>query len=323
MAEPYSDFSARQTVLRVLELITPAGSTTHHTSNPLGLIPGATIFEAVRDGQTAIAGETMYEEVEVSLPSGKKGKQGKKEVVKVKRELASAENPFSDWKTTEWVSAPTSQLPLSQPPLEAQSCVKSIQVSPFNPPPPHLKQQGHQLYLTVSILEGDVYTLVCASRGWYVSKSNVNVFDPTPRSDGFTHSLVDLLHSISPLFSERLALLAPLSQEAPKSEPIATVPVPQYEPAYSFLAPTPKSVPAEPLRSQMAYLHTGATTADALDAARDWNEELQNVRELPRDSMQERVLREKMAQKTWAEFNAASIRVIMAIAVSLHLNTLM
>ena len=131
--EPYSDFSARQTVLRMLELIAPAGSTSHHTANPLGLSPGATIFEAVRDGQTAITGEPVYEEVEVALPSGKKGKQGKKETVKVKRELASAENPFSDWK--EWTSAPTSQLPLSQSPIEALSCVKSIQVSPFNPPP--------------------------------------------------------------------------------------------------------------------------------------------------------------------------------------------
>ena len=310
----------------MLELITPPGSTTHHTSNPLGLLPGATIFESVRDGLTATPGEAVYEEVEVSLPSGKKGRQGKKETVKVKREISSTENPFSDWKTTEWSSAPLSTLPLSQAPTEAQACLRGIQVSPFNPPPPPWTPPGHQLDRTLSILEGDVYTLVCCSRGWYVSRSNVNTFDPTPRSpsDGCTHSLIDLLHTLSPLFSERLALLAPLSQEPPKREPIAIVPVPQYEPAYSFLAPTPGKGPAaEPLRAQMAYLHTGATTADALDAARDWNEELQNVKELPREGMQERVLREKMAHKTWAEFNAASIRVVMAIAVRLFCVSLM
>ncbi len=67
----------------------------------------------------------------------------------------------------------------------------------------------------------------------------------------------------------------------------------------------------------MAYLHTGATVADSLDAARDWNEEIQGIKELPRKSMQERVVREKMAQKTWAEFTQASIRVVLAVAVSL------
>ena len=128
-------------------------------------MPGATIFENVRDGETAVAGEPVYEEVEVALPSGKKGKQGKKEMVKIKREISQTENPFSDWKTTGWASAPLSALPIYQAPTDALACVKSIQVSPFNPPLPHLKQQGHQLYLTVSILEGDVYTLVCASRG--------------------------------------------------------------------------------------------------------------------------------------------------------------
>jgi protein TIF31 len=73
----------------------------------------------------------------------------------------------------------------------------------------------------------------------------------------------------------------------------------------------------ELLRTQLAYLHTGATTADALDATRDWNEEIQGVKELPHESMQERVLREKMAQKTWAEFTQASVRGVMGVAVSL------
>lgn len=323
--EPYSDFSARQTVLRLLELIIPPGSSINHMSTPLALLPGSTIFESVRDGVvSAGASEPVYEEVEVALPSGRKGKLGKKEVVKVKREVASdSSNPFADWKG-EWRNASLAKLPLSQAPLEVSPCVRSIQLSPFNPPPPHLRQLGHQLYLQVSLLEGETVTLVCSSRGWYVSKSNVNNFDPTarPSSDGSTpgptHSLIDLLHSLSPQFSERLSQLAPLTNTPPPLEPLSTVPIPQSDPAYPFLAttPAPPSVP-ELLRTQLAYLHTGATTADALDATRDWNEEIQGVKELPHESMQERVLREKMAQKTWAEFTQASVRGVMGVAVSL------
>lgn len=309
ISEPYTELSARQHVQRLLELIAPPGTSTFSLANPLGLNPGSSIFESIRDGT---ASEPAFEEVEVAL-AGKKTK-GKKEVVKVKKE---AQHPFADWK--DGAAAPSlSKIPFSQPPLEALPCLRNIQVSPFNPPPPHLRQKGHQLYLQVSTLEGETHTLICTSRGWYVSSSNVNTFDPTPRSDGpitYTHSVIDLLHSISAQFSERLGQLPPLSTTPPALEPISTVPIPQAEPAYPFLASVPKpSVVGDIVRSQIAYLHTGALSADALDGARDWNEEIQGIKELPRGTMQERVLREKMAQKTWAEFTAASVRCVLAVA---------
>lgn len=316
--EPYSDFSARQSVLRLLELVYPAGTTAHHLTTPIALQPGTTIFESVRDGTiNSISGQSapVYEEVEVALPSGRKGKAGKKEVVKVKKEVTpDSKNAFADWK--EWRTYGFGQIPLAQPEIEAQAPVKTLQLSPFNPPPAHLRQLGHQLYLQVSLIEGEVLTLVCSSRGWFASKSNVNSFDPSPRTELF-HSLIDLLHSLSPQFSERLSHLTPLSTTPPPFEPLSTVPVPQAEPAYPWLAQVPKTAcPPEILRTQLAYLHTGATTADALDASRDWNEELQGIKELPREHMQERVMREKMLQKTLAEFNQASLRAVLSVAVS-------
>lgn len=323
MAEPYSDFSARQSVLRLIELISPPGTSAHTVAAPFGLIPGATIFELVRDGKASSSSEPTYEEVEVTVPAGRKGKGAKKEIVKVKRDVAAdTSNPFADWKA-EWQTTEFSQLAISSPITEVQPSLRSIQMSPFNPPSPYLRQQGHQLYLQVTTLEGETVTLVCTSRGWYVSKSNINHFDPSPRpgSDGATaqpyHSLIDLLHSLSSQFTERISLLQPLSTSLPLFEPISTVPIPQSEPAYSFLAPQPKpAAVSDIIRTQLAYLHTGATTADALDSARDWNEEMQGIKELPRQGIQERVLREKMAQKTWAEFTQASIRSVMSIAVS-------
>ncbi|WVR06124.1 hypothetical protein IAU60_003154 [Kwoniella sp. DSM 27419] len=312
-------FTARQSVLRLLELIAPAGTSANTTSIPLALQPGSTIFESVRDG-LLVSGETHYEEVEVALPSGRKGKGGKKEMVKVKRAVASDKtHAFADWN--EWQSTKLGDLPVAHSPLEVSPSVKTIQISPFNPPPPHLRQLGHQLYLQVSLLEGETVTVVCATRGWFVSRSNVNNFDPAPRPnpDGSvpapTHSVIDLLHSLSPLFSERLAKLAPLSAEPPSSDPISTVAIPQAEPAYPWLANLPKPATApEMLRTQLAFLHTGAYGADGVDAARDWNEEIQGIRELPRSTMQERVFREKMLQKVWSEFDQAAVRAVQSVA---------
>lgn len=246
----------------------------------------------------------MYEEFE-----GRKGK-AKKEMTKIKREVPTG-HAFTDWKA-DGEAIPLSRLPMSQPPVEAQTCLRSISLSPFNPPPPHLRQIGHQLYLQLTLFEGDILTLVCHSRGWYVPKSNS--IDEAPSSPP-THSLIDLLHSLSPKFSERLGLLPPLTTTPSPLKPISTVPILQAEPAYPWLA-IPHKATTDVLRTQLAYLHTGATVADSLDAARDWNEEIQGIKELPKGSMQERVIREKMAQKTWAEFTQASVRGVLAVAVS-------
>lgn len=237
----------------------------------------------------------------------------------MKREISGSDqaHAFVDFKEATPVSI--GQIPMSQPLMDAQVCLKGIQLSAFNPPPAHLRQQGHQLYLQITTLENDTLTLICVARGWYVSRSTTISFDPSPRNNSTpTHSLLDLLHSLSPQFSECLSHLPPLSSDPPKLEPISTVPIPQAEPSYPWLVspPTAKSTSAEILRTQMAYLHTGATSPEGLDGARDWNEEIQGVRELPKGNMQERVVREKIAQKTWAEFTSASVRSVLAVAVS-------
>ena len=309
LVEPYSEFSARQSVLRLFELLSPGG-TEANTLYQIGLNPGSTVFESIRDGT---ASAPCFREVEVSLP-GKKNK-GKKEVVKLKQE---GKHAFADWNG-EWPQRDLAILPMVGQTLEILPCLKSIQLAAFNPPPPHLKQIGHQLYLQITLLEGDTLILVCTSRGWYASRSSTSIFDPAPRSRSGEpsqplHSLVDLLHSLSPFFSDRLSRLQPLSPNPPPLEPISTVPIPQAEPAYPFLTTIRSELQPDPIKTQLAYLHTGAITADGLDGARDWNEELQGIRELPKKTMPERVMREKIAQKTYAEFTAASVRGVLAVA---------
>jgi protein TIF31 len=313
-SEAYTEFTARQMVFKLLEITAPGGTSSNNLTVPMALQGGSTIFESVRDGTAStLVPEVAYEEVDVTIPTGRKGKNGKKESVKVRREVnGNPDLPFQDWK---WRTQTFDQLPIAQPPLESAPCLRTIQLSQFNPPQPHFKQLGHLLYLQVGLLEGETSTLICTSRGWYVSKSNVNNFDPSPKSPTF-HSLFDLLHSISPKFTERLNKLAPLSLDPPALEPMSTVPIPQAEPAYPFLANIPKQNPPEILRTQCAYLHTGSTTAVGLDSSRDWNEEIQGTKDLPKNTMQARSIREKMLHKTLTEFTSASVQGVLAVAVS-------
>jgi len=81
------------------------------------------------------------------------------------------------------------------------------------------------------------------------------------------------------------------------------------------LANIPKSNPPEILRTQAAYLHTGSTTAVGLESTRDWNEEIQGTKDLPKNTMQERSMREKMLHKTLTEFTNASVQGVLAVAV--------
>ncbi|KLT45006.1 hypothetical protein CC85DRAFT_255915 [Cutaneotrichosporon oleaginosum] len=308
--EPYSESSARQAVIRLLEFIEPAGTTVNNLSTPLGVGAGASIFEEVRTG-SLYAGDSP-KDAEAKAKAAQK--EAEKKDSNDAKDAEVTEHAFSDW-TPASNGLPLSKLPVSQAPVEVNACLRSIQLSPFNPPPAPLRQKGHQLYLQVSILEGDVFTLVCTTRGWYVSKSNVNNFDPTPRDGSVTHSLFDLLHSLSPLFTERLFALPSLSSTAPARDPLSTVAIPQAEPAFPWIIAEPKPATGpEILRTQLAYLHSGATSAEGLDSARDWNEEIQGVKELPHSTMPERVFRERMAQKTWAEFTQASIRAAMNVA---------
>lgn len=310
--EPYSESDARQSVLRLREYLS-SGQESAAIFPTIGVNGGSSILEGILDGTLS---EPELESTSTKTEE-KPSKKGKKPPT-VKADTEDDVKLFSDWQ-----GLPRSDLakaPLSMPPIPHSSCLRSIIFSPFNPPPSHLKQKGHLLYVNVVTLEGESLMLVCTLRGWYVAKSTAPTlsFDPTPRStpkSHESHSLMDLLHGISPLFTSTLRSMQSGGQEHAR-EPIATVPIPQYPPAHPWLATAPTNASIHPdfMKTQLAYGYTGAVTPDSLEGARDWNEELQNARELPRTSTHERLLRERVLQKTHAEFTAAAVRGTMAIA---------
>ncbi|KAF9971512.1 Intracellular distribution of mitochondria [Actinomortierella ambigua] len=188
-------------------------------------------------------------------------------------------------------------------------CVKSIALSGWNPPPPPLKLRGDLLYLIVTTLEGETVHITSSVTGFHVNKSTSNHFDPHPRTDNKAashHSLIVLLEKISPMFATNFKKL---QDQITRYHMLEVLPITTVQPAYPW-AVQPQHHTFDPTRPAEAYLNYGT---DSVDSLRDWNEEIQSHRELPRGTLQERVTRDRFLNKIYADFAEAAVRGAMDV----------
>ncbi|WFD33129.1 Intracellular distribution of mitochondria [Malassezia sp. CBS 17886] len=193
-------------------------------------------------------------------------------------------------------------------------CVRQIALSAWNPPPRHLALQGHLLYLQVDTLEGEVLHVTASAAGYCVNGSTSHRFDPAPHADArhqASASLFDVLCAASPLFLKGFAAL--FNDPVAKRDYVSALPLVNALPAAPWLARLPKH-DADRQRTQAAFLLTGAYAADTLDSSRDWNEELQATRELPRGTLAERLMRDRVLHRVYAEFTLAAARAVQRVA---------
>jgi protein TIF31 len=193
--------------------------------------------------------------------------------------------------------------------------VKSISVSPWNPPPYHLRTKGHLLYLLITTLEGEQYHITSHVGGFYVNKCSNNKFDPFPRSspkDCATHSLLNLLPKISPGFEHAFKALQEFNS---KRDLLTFLQLPNAMPANPWIVSPPSTEllqhTSDITRTQEQFLIAGIENTDTL---RDWNEEFQSTREMPKESVQDRVFRERLTSKLFADYNEAATRGAMLVA---------
>lgn len=201
-------------------------------------------------------------------------------------------------------------------PVPAPKCVKGVCLSSWNPPPHSLRQRGHLLYLQVTTLEGDTFQISAHVSGFYVNKCTSNKFDPSPRTSPkpySAHSLITLLSQLSPSFEKEFVAFQEWNA---RKDPLTTYPPTNAIPAAPWLVPAPTAAAqynhtADPARPQESYLIAGTENVDSL---RDFNEEFQSTRELPRETVQDRVFRERLLSKLFADYTEAAVRGAVAIA---------
>ncbi|TNN44060.1 Clustered mitochondria [Liparis tanakae] len=162
-------------------------------------------------------------------------------------------------------------------------CLKVLTMSGWNPPPGNRKMHGDLMSTT--------YT-----------------FNPKPANPSFlSHSLVELLSQISPAFKKNFTALQKTRVQKHPFERIAT----PFQ-VYSWTAPQVDHA-MDCVRAEDAYTSRLGYEEHIPGQTRDWNEELQTTRELPRKNLPERLLRERAIFKVHSDFAAAATRGSMAV----------
>ncbi len=193
--------------------------------------------------------------------------------------------------------------------------IKSLSVSQWNPPPYHLRQRGHLLYLQLTTNEGEQHHITATVSGFYINKSSSNKFDPFARpapKNCSAHSLLSLISALSQSFKDAFVDLQKING---RKDLLTTFPFQNAIPANPWLVPSSYAQASlhqpDPTRAQEAYLIGGADGAENL---RDWNEEFQTTRELPRETLPDRVFRERLTSKLFADYNDAAGRGAVLVA---------
>jgi protein TIF31 len=278
--DPYTEKEARLHVIRVRELIGAAGDRTDALH---GIMAGLSLHDTVGHEQE-------------NKP----------------KEDGPEQSPLAgyDFKAS---GAVKNLLP--PPPEAAPKTIRSIAVSPWNPPPYHLRSKGHLLYLVVTTNENEQHHITAHVSGFYVNKSSNASFDPFPRQAPKAkqaHSLLKLLEDLSPSFRKTFQEL--LEHNA-KKDLLTIFQLSNAIPANPWLVPAPTSslTPHQPdlARTQESYLISGVENTETL---RDWNEEFQSTREMPKEAVHDRVFRERLTSKLFADYNDAATRGAMLVA---------
>lgn len=187
-------------------------------------------------------------------------------------------------------------------------CVKVLTTSAWNPPPGYRKLHGDLMYLYVVTLEDKHYHISACSRGFYINQSSVEEFNPKPSSPShLCHSLIELLNQISPQFKRNFASLQKKRSQRHPFERVST----PYQ-IYAWTAPTMEHT-VDAIRAEDTFSSKLGYEEHIPGQTRDWNEELQATRELPRKTLPERLLRERAIFKVHSDFVAAATRGAMAV----------
>nr|CAD7417034.1 unnamed protein product [Timema poppensis] len=180
-------------------------------------------------------------------------------------------------------------------------CIKVLTTSGWNPPPGHRKMHGDLMYLYVVTLEEKHYHITACSRGFYLNQSSEEDFNPKPGTPShLCHALIDLLNQISPLFKRNFTVLQKKRTQRHPFERVAT----PYQ-VYTWCAPMLDHT-VDAIRAEDTFSSKLGYEEHIPGQTRDWNEELQTTRELPRKNLPERLLRER------AIFKLANVLVVLS-----------
>ncbi|XP_055854272.1 clustered mitochondria protein homolog isoform X1 [Episyrphus balteatus] len=186
--------------------------------------------------------------------------------------------------------------------------LKVLTTSAWNPPPGPRKLHGDLMYLYVITMEDKRFHISACPKGFYINQSTDEVFNPRPDNPShLSHSLIDLLSQISPSFKRAFSQMQKKRTLRHAFERVAT----PYQ-VYTWSSPQLEHT-IDAIRAEDAFSSKLGYEEHIPGQTRDWNEELQTTRELPRKTLPDRLLRERAIFKVHGDFVIAATRGAMAV----------
>ncbi|KAK2828215.1 hypothetical protein Q5P01_019249 [Channa striata] len=187
-------------------------------------------------------------------------------------------------------------------------CLRVLTMSSWNPPPGNRRMHGDLMYLTVLTMEDRELNITSCTRGFYLNQSTAFNFNPKPAVPKLLcHSLVELLSQISPAFKRNFSTL---QKKRVQQHPYERIAVPFQ--VFTWTARHGDHT-LDCVRAEERHTSHMSQEEQTAGQSRDWNEELQACRELPKSSHQERLHRERSIFKTNSDFVAAATQGAVAV----------
>jgi len=181
-------------------------------------------------------------------------------------------------------------------------CTKEISFSGWNPPPGNRVLLGDLYYLEILTMENRCLHVTCWTNGFYINRSTKQSFNPLPSARPcHSHYLSGLIEQVSPLF--KAGFDAVVQHGFYGKHPFELLSVPM---AISpWISKPETNHKHDRNRAEYSIIETEIDFSGHL---RDWNEEYQTFKEMPRDTLQERILRDKLIVKIHYEFVEAATK---------------
>lgn len=188
----------------------------------------------------------------------------------------------------------------------ATEFIKQLALSSWNPPPRNRQLVGDLLYVEITTCENKKFTVTCSRRGWFVNNCSSNKFDPLANGTSIYHSLVTLLINSSNKFK---TAFGQMKVRRAARHVFERLPTPYQN--YSWIGPKPEEndhQPIDPVRLDEMFSTRLQQEEHIPGQTRDWNEELQSSKEMPSDTLMERLVRDRSAFKSHVDFVSAATR---------------
>uniref|UniRef100_A0A673MGG3 Clustered mitochondria protein homolog n=1 Tax=Sinocyclocheilus rhinocerous TaxID=307959 RepID=A0A673MGG3_9TELE len=193
---------------------------------------------------------------------------------------------------------------------KSSESLKVLTMSSWNPPPGNRKMHGDLLYLNVVTTEDRYFSITASTRGFYINQSTTYSFNPKPATPSvLSHALLDLLGHISPVFKKNFSALLK-RRYARSTHPFERIATPFQ--LFSWTAPALDHT-MDCLRAEDVSSFSLGYEEPVPALARDWNEELQTTRELPRKTVTDRLMRDRAVFKANSDFVSTATRGAMAV----------